>query len=210
MAPSRHYTRLSNPRASLHADREMDAAFDDDYKDDDHDETVPLTLHPPPTPVSTGHHSPLPPLPPLHGSVDASSTPPTAAYDFERDYDYPPPGSPPSLAFSNDYGNSNGLLPTSPVVRSPPQQQSMSLFHRMFGSFLPQSYQRVPGASNGRPRGGGTDNDGVFANVTAKPTPPISIRVESGDVHIVPEETQDEAPPVRSVRSPSFARAEGI
>jgi hypothetical protein len=187
----------------------MDAAFDDDYKDDDHDETVPLTLHPPPTPVSTGHYSPLPP-PPRHDSVDASSTPTTAAYDFERDYDYPPPGSPPSLAFSNDYGNSNGLLPTSPVVRSPPRQQSTSLFHRMFGSFLPQSYQRVPGAGDGRPRGGGTDNDGVFANVTAKPTPPISIRVESGDVHIVPEETQEEAPPVRSVRSPSLARVEGI
>jgi hypothetical protein len=182
----------------------MDAAFDDDDKDDDHDETAPLTLHQLPTPVSTGHYPP--PLPPPL-RVDASSTPTTAAYDFERDYDYPPPGSPPSLAFSNDYGNSNGLLPTSPVVRSPPQQQSMSLFRRMFGSLLPHSYQRVPGG-DGHPRGGGTDNDGVFANVMAKPAPPISIRGENGDVHIVPEETQEEAPPVRSF--PTFSRAEGI
>jgi hypothetical protein len=190
MAHPRHYTRLSNPRASLHADRELDAAFDDDDKDD-HGETTPLTLHQPQTPVSTGR----PPLPPLRNSDPSSS--PTAAYDFERDYDYPPPGSPPSLAFPNDYGNSNGLLPTSPVVRSDPPQSSM--FHRMFGAFFPQSsYQRVPGGGV-RPRGGGTDNDGVFANVTAKPTPPIPIQLENGDVHVVPEETQEEAPPVRSL-----------
>jgi hypothetical protein len=181
MAPARHYTRLSNPRASLHADREMDAAFDDDDKDDDHGEMVPLTLHHPQTPISMGP-------PPLRSSVDAP------AYDFERDYDYPPPGSPPShttSAFPNDYGNSNGFLPTSPVIRSPPQ----SIFRRAFGAFFPQSYQRVHG--DGRPRGGGTDNDGVFANVTAKPAPSIPIRVENGDVHMVPEETQQEAPPVR-------------
>jgi hypothetical protein len=189
MARSRHYTRLSNPRASLHADCELDAAFDDD----DHGETMPLTLHQPQTPVSTGHPPlRLQPLP--LRSFDASSAPATAAYDFERDYDYPPPGSPPSLAFPNDYGNSNGFLPTSPVVRSLPPQ---SIFRRMFGAVLPQSYQRVP-SGEARPRGGGTDNDGVFANVTAKPTPSISMRVDNGDVHIVPETTQEEAPPVRA------------
>ena len=187
MPTARHYTRLSNPRASLHADREMDAAFDDDDKDD-HGETAPLTLHQQRTPISIG-------LPPLRSiSEDDASAPNT--YDFERDYDHPPPGSPPAhstFAFPNDYGNSNGLLPTSPVIPSPPR----SIFSRTFGAFFPQSYQRVPGDS--RPRGGGTDNDGVFANVTAKPTPPISIRVDGGDIHIVPEETQQEAPPVRSL-----------
>jgi hypothetical protein len=179
MAPARHYTRLSNPRASLHADREMDAAFDDDDMDDDQGETVPLTLHHPQTPISMGP-------PPLRSSADAP------AYDFERDYDYPPPGSPPphtTFAFPNEYGNSNGFLPTSPVIRSSPQ----SIFRRALGAFFPQSYQRVHG--DGRPTGGGTDNDGVFANVTAKPAPPIPIQVENGDVHMVPEETQQEAPP---------------
>jgi len=195
MPTARHYTRLSNPRASLHADREMDAAFDDDDKDD-HGETAPLALHQQRTPVSIGP-------PPLRSISDDDVVAPNA-YDFERDYDHPPPGSPPAhtTAFPNDYGNSNGLLPTSPVVRSPQR----SIFSRTFGAFFPQSYQRVPGDS--RPRGGGTDNDGVFANVTAKPTPPISIRVESGDIHIVPEETQQEAPPVRS-RSLSLSSALG-
>lgn len=122
------------------------------------------------------------------------------AYDFEWDYDYPPPGSPPSLAFPNDYGNSNGFLPTSPIVRSDLPQSSM--FDRMSGAILPQSsYQRVPGGGV-HPRGR-TDDDGIFANVTAKPTPPIPIRLENRDVHIVPEETQEEAPPyVRSLLCP--------
>jgi len=35
----------------------------------------------------------------------------------------------------------------------------------------------------------------VFANVTAKPAPPVTIRTEDGEVYIVPEETQQEAPP---------------
>ena len=201
MPTARHYTRLSNPRASLHADREMDAAFDDDDKDD-HGETAPLTLHQQRTPVSIG-----PPRPLRSISDDDASAPST--YDFERDYDQPPPGSPPAhttFAFPNDYGNSNGLLPASPVVRSPQR----SIFSRTFGAFFPQSYQRLPGGDS-RPRGGGTDNDGVFANVTAKPTPPISMRVDSGDVHIVPEETQQEAPPVRVfLFSPFLPLAEGV
>ena len=60
----------------------------------------------------------------------------------------------------------------------------------------PQSYKRI-GRGGDRPRGGGTDNDGVFANVTAKPAAPVSLVTDNGDVHVVPEETQQEAPPVR-------------
>jgi hypothetical protein len=190
MAPARHYTRLSNPRASLHADREMDAAFDDDDKDYDHSETTPLTQYQPPTPISATGPPPLP-----SSTANGAQTP--NPYDFERDYDYPPPGSPPphTTAFPNDYGNSNGLLPTSPVLRSPPR----SIFQRTFGAWFPQSYQRVHATGDGRPLGGGTDNDGVFANVTAKPTPPISMHIENGDIHLVPEDVQEEAPPVRSL-----------
>ena len=179
MASAQHYTPLSNARTSPHAVREMDDAFDDDDGDDR--ESTPLTLFHPQSPVSTA--------PP-------TDAPRPNAYDFEREYDYPPPGSPPSpstSALPNNYGNSNGCLPTSPVLRSPPR----SIFRRTLGAFLPQSYyQRV--SSDGRPRGGGGDNDGVFANVTAKPAPPVSVRSDDGNIYIIPEETQEEAPPVRS------------
>lgn len=158
----------------------MDDAFDDDDHDN-HGETTPLTFNQPRSPISSGHPS-------FRGN-----SPQTApnAYDFERDYDHPPPGSPPSFsthAFPNNYGNSNGHLPTSPIIRSPPR----SIFRRTFGALLPQYYQRIRGD---RPRGGGTDNDGVFANVTAKPAPPVSVVTDNGDVYMVPEETQQEAPP---------------
>lgn len=180
MAPARRYTSLSNPRSSLDTEHEMDSAFDDD----DSGETAPLTLHQPRSPISIRPPS-------LLGHSEATAP---NAYDFERDYDYPPPGSPPAhstFALPNNYGNSNGHLPTSPVLRSPPQ----SIFRRTFGAFLPQSYQRVRG--DGRPRGGGTDNDGVFANVTAKPAPLVSVRANDGDVRLVPEETPEDVPPVR-------------
>ncbi|KAH9063900.1 metal homeostatis protein bsd2 [Lactarius vividus] len=180
MAPTQRYAPLPNPQTDVDAEREMDDAFDDDDHDN-HGETTPLTLHQPRSPVSAGQL-------PLRGD----SQPATNAYDFERDYDYPPPGSPPSvsaLALPNNFGNSNGQLPSSPVVvRAPPQ----SIFRRAFGALLPQYYQRI--RSDG-PRGGGTDNDGVFANVTAKPAPSVSVVTDDGDVHMVPEETQQEAPP---------------
>lgn len=163
--------RHNNPLSNV---REMDDAFDDD-DNNDQQEATPLTHF---------HHRESDPARPT-------------AYDFEREYDFPPPGNPPSpstSAFPNDYGNSNGYLSTSPVIRSSPQ----SIFRRTFGAILPQSYyQRVP--SDVRPRGGGTDNDGVFANVTAKPAPPLSVRTDDGNIHIAPEETQEEAPPVRSL-----------
>ncbi|KAI0303704.1 hypothetical protein B0F90DRAFT_1809431 [Multifurca ochricompacta] len=168
----------------------MDDAFDSDDDQDNHGETTPLTFHQPRSPVSAG------PPPSRDGPQVTSS-----AYDFERDYDYPPPGSPPSLstfALPNNYGNSNGYLPTSPLVRSP----QPSIFRRTFGSLLPQYYQRV---SDSRPRGGGTDNDGVFANVTAKPTPPVSVTTDNGDVYMVPEETQQEAPPSYTTASADVA-----
>jgi hypothetical protein len=179
--PVQRYAPLPNPQTDLDAEREMDDAFDED----DHDnqgETTPLTLNQPRSPVPAGQLS-------LRGSAQTVSN----AYDFERDYDHPPPGSPPTVsthAFPNNYGNSNGLLPTSPINRSPPQ----SILRRTFAGLLPQSYQRI---RDDRPRGGGTDNDGVFANVSAKPAPPVSVVTDNGDVYMVPEETQQEAPPVR-------------
>jgi hypothetical protein len=185
MTSARHYTRLSGSRRSLHAVREMDDAFDDE-DNDDHPEATPLTLFYPQSPVSTAPLSLS-----LRGGTDVARS---NAYDFEREYDFPPPGSPPppsTSALPNNYGNSNGRLPTSPVLRSPPR----SIFRRTFGAFLPQSYYQRVRSSDGRPS---MVNDGVFANVTAKPAPLASVRTDSGDIHIIPEETQEEAPPVRS------------
>jgi hypothetical protein len=188
MASVRHYASLPNPRTNPDAAREMDDAFDDD--NDDHRETAPLTLHQAPSPVSAE------PPPSRSGS---QLMPLSNPYDFERDYyDLPPPGSPPSpstFALPNNYGNSNGHLPTSPIASLPPQRQS--IFRRTFGAWFPAwPYQPVMSRDGRRPRGGGTDNDGVFANVAAKPASSVSVTTDNGDVYMLPEETQEEAPPV--------------
>ena len=159
-------TRLS-PMTSRYApiphDDELDAAFAGDDDDNHHDFP----------------HSPLP------------SAPLPGAYDFERDYSYdvPPPGSPlhPSdRARPNDYGNSNGRIPTSPIPRSPPRP---SFIRRAAGVLLPQHYTRVSTSDSHHPLGGGIENDGVFANVMAKPQPQRTVTAENGDIYLVPEET---------------------
>jgi hypothetical protein len=119
-----------------------------------------------------------------------------SAYDFERDYDLPPPGSPPSpsaVALPNNIGNSNGLLPSSPV-QVPALRPSF--LRRAVGAIIPMHYARVPTEpERSRTRGGGIENDGVFANVMAKPARPRAVFAEDGNVHLVPENSQKEAPP---------------
>lgn len=164
---SARYTRLNNP------DNELDAAFADDDPDQD------------------SHHAPLVREP-------TSSIP--GAYDFEREYDFPPPGSPPapsSHALPNDFGNSNGLPPSSVARPSPPRP---SFLRRAVGALLPSHYIRVSNsdASSSRIVGAGTENDGVFANVVAKPQRAQSQVASDGSIYMVPEETsQKEVPPVR-------------
>ncbi|KAJ6619664.1 hypothetical protein B0H10DRAFT_1912543 [Mycena sp. CBHHK59/15] len=153
-------------RSAQDADSELDAAFDED-SDDDREDT------------------PLHPAQPVPG-----------AYDFEREYDYPPPGSPPrpsALALPNDIGNSNGRVPTGPVVPPAPRP---SFLRRAVGAVLPTHYARLP-ASDPRPgvRGGGIENDGVFANVMAKPQRARTVRTEDGEIYMVPEDNQKEPPP---------------
>ncbi|KAG7089751.1 hypothetical protein E1B28_011405 [Marasmius oreades] len=166
------------------AERELNAAFDDEEDDDDEN-----------TPLNNIAHSDLTINTPVAATTENSGT-----YDFERDYDVPPPGSPPapsSFALPNDYGNSNGFLPTSPIQA--PRRTSPSFFRRVVGAVLPTHYARVPtedsSISTSRVLGGGVENDGVFANVTAKPQPAQVIRTSEGNIHLVPEETQKEAPP---------------
>lgn len=174
------YAPVPTARPAQDTDRELDDAFESD----DETESTPLTQ------TFTPSQRPAPP-------------PPIAipgAYDFERDYDYdyPPPGSPPGpslFALPNNIGNSNGQLPSSPVR---PVRNRPSLFRRAVGALLPQHYVRVPTELSARTVGGGTENDGVFANVMAKPARAVAVADEEGNIHMVPEDVQKEQPPVRS------------
>ena len=166
------YTPLHNPLAP-DAD-ELDAAFEsDEESEESRQEDSPLNV----TSESTG--DPLTNEQTSHShdaSVIERATIP-GAYDFEADpFDYavPPPGSPPSpttFAIPNHYGNSNGLLPSNTVIPTHSGRRT-GFFRRAMGALLPSHYQRVPteeGLLGGPARGGGTNNDGVFANMTAKP-----------------------------------------
>ncbi|KAH9856574.1 hypothetical protein C2E23DRAFT_856886 [Lenzites betulinus] len=191
------YAPLAGPRyAPEAAQRELEDAFDSEDEGQDSSESTPLTHSLPPRTDSHAH-------PPLDTALDYPSavpTPQTGAYDFERDYDYdyarPPPGSPPgpsTRAFPNDFGNSNGQLPTAPVE---PPKPRMPFWRKAVGALLPQHYVPVPTDAPGqRVIGSGTENDGVFANVSAKPSRPVRITDLDGNVQLVPEEVQKETPP---------------
>jgi hypothetical protein len=173
------YTQLpiSRPhRQVTQHDREveMQAAFD--YSDDDDDERTTSEAHPL-NPVST----PLPTPAPV--SVQTPTHVP-GTYNFDAvDYDCPPPGSPPppsSFALPNNHGNSNGLVPEfdSPSSRRGPSRMWLQ---RAAATLLPSSFLSSVGLGPSRPSGpigGGTNNDGVFANVTAKPS--VQNRVQVG------------------------------
>ncbi|EJD42239.1 hypothetical protein AURDEDRAFT_115191 [Auricularia subglabra TFB-10046 SS5] len=166
MAPQRaQYTAVPHQ-----ADDEMEAAFESD----DEQEHRPMLAH---------SRSPSMPTP--------------GGYDFERvDYDYPPPGSPPrpsAQALPNDIGNSNGQLPSEQQVWRPAGASSSGA-RGFFQRLWPARYQRLAGGSSTAVVGGGVENDGVFANVVAKPQ---GARVEQtpDGVYVVPEETQKDAPP---------------
>ncbi|KAL0577080.1 hypothetical protein V5O48_004923 [Marasmius crinis-equi] len=195
---SNRYAPLPNPRSDLDAEHELEAAFDnsDDEDDDLHaSETRPLTSS----------------APPSHNRNQSQSPPRTpGTYDFENvDYDYPPPGSPPppsSTALPNNHGNSNGLVPDfdiDPAVYAPRR----SWYQRTLTAVLPSRYAERLGYTQHRPTGaigGGSGNDGVFANVTAKPSRPVTVR-EGDETYIVPEDSRAEAPP-----SYSSAQADAV
>lgn len=133
-------------------DRELDAAFDD--SDDEATESQPLNPGP-----RTPAHVP-------------------GGYDFESlDYDYPPPGEPPSptrALANNNWGNSNGHIPSFDAAQRGPRRGWLERSAR----FLPRTVTQSLGISSAPPHGtigGGTGNDGVFANVTAKPTAPTRV-----------------------------------
>ena len=113
------------------------------------------------------------------------------------------------MALPNDYGNSNGFVPTEPPTRPAFSGNGRpSLFRRALGAFLPAQYARLPtndgdvesgtsGAEGSRRVvGGGVENDGVFANVMAKPGRAVQVRNDDGSIYMAPEEAQNQAPPV--------------
>ncbi len=171
---------------------EMNAAFDDS---DDEEETtghstdraplLPQHSQPRSAPASSAYH-PLAPEPDGPESpVDTRPTPapaPPGSYNFEFDYP-PPPGSPPPITA---YGNTNGLVPEGPVSAADARP---SLLSRALGAILPSHYVRDS-------RGGGIGNDGVFANMSARPGGSAPTVDPLTGVHFAPEEVQKEAPPV--------------
>ncbi|OAX39378.1 hypothetical protein K503DRAFT_769569 [Rhizopogon vinicolor AM-OR11-026] len=183
-----HYALLlqQSPRDT---DRELNEAFSDgNDDDDDHLGSVP----------HNSRANSLSCLTPSSKSTSGSAIVP-GAYDFEwssYDYDRPPPGSPPhSLAttLSHDIGNSNGELPTSPLGTTIPRP---SFLRRAVGAILPTHYARIPtNETHTVVRGEGSQNDGVFSNVIAKPTSSVQVQAEDGSVYMMPEETQSTAPP---------------
>lgn len=188
------YAPLPTQQPSRDVSRELDEAFGSDDEDLDPNqhhssESTPLTQN-----ASPSNRYPQ------SSSKTGSGGAGVASYDFERDFDYarPPPGSPPrssSGAVPNDFGNTNGVLPSSPV--EPPILRP-SFFRRAVGAILPTHYTRLPtsaGGSHPAVRGGGTENDGVFSNVTAKPSAPPRVRADDGSIYMIPEEEQNVAPP---------------
>ena len=212
---SARYAPLPNPHSDPDAIDEMEAAFDDSDDEDDHSQ--PLTSR-------NGYQS-LPNAEPSQDR-DQRGAPAPGAYDFENtDFDYvrPPPGSPPgpsTRALPNEFGNSNGLVPSFSSVPTDATPRREGWFRRTAASVLPSHYVDRLGLGPSRPQGpvgGGTSNDGVFANVTAKPTRQVRIQEGASPVHVrrptqrrfnpsvhlspgddillVPEEVQKEVPP---------------
>lgn len=166
---SARYAPLPTQRPSGHSDDELDAAFDGSDDDLDYDDdNAPVSESQPLNPSRTS--------PPL---ATQNRPPPIAvpgAYDFERvDYDVPPPGSP-TRAMANDYGNTNGHIPsfgTDADLAEHGRGSARSWFSRTAANILPSHYVRRLGLGSPSTQathvGGGGRNDGVFSNITAKP-----------------------------------------
>jgi len=166
------YAPLPTQRPPDHSDDELDAAFDGSDDEADYDDgNSPVSELRPLNPSRSGRTSP--PLP-------TQNRPPPivipGAYDFERvDYDVPPPGSP-TRAMTNDYGNTNGHIPsydTDADLAEYRRGGARSWFSRAAANVLPSHYVHRLGlggpSTSAAHIGGGGMNDGVFSNLAAKP-----------------------------------------
>ena len=166
------YAPLPTRRPPEHSEDELDAAFNgsDDELDLD-DDNAPISESQPLNPSRSGRTSP--PLPARNLPAPIAIP---GAYDFERvDYDVPPPGSP-TRAMANDYGNTNGFVPsfdTDVDLVGHGNRGARSWLSRTAANVLPSHYVRRfgfggPSAPTAHVGGGGR-NDGVFSNLAAKP-----------------------------------------
>ena len=173
--------------------REPDLRVNDDQREDDSDDDENTPLHF--TPASAhlnktrdDDDDELDTRIPLSSSAPAPHVP--GAFVTAGDHG---PLSPPITA----YGNSNGDLPEAQPTRGVTRP---NMLKRALGALLPSHYVRDR-------RGGGVGNDGVFANIAAKPVQPSAsgsgIRDPVTGAYISPEETQREVPPVSTLRIPS-------
>lgn len=66
------------------------------------------------------------------------------------------------------------------------------------GAILPTHYAPLPQTEvvPAHAVGGGLQNDGVFANVTAKPDRGQLVRATNGETYVMPEDAQNDTPPV--------------
>lgn len=177
------YAPLPNPRTDPDADHELEAAFDDS-EDEEEQQGAPGRTR-------NGYHSLA--REEEHAASPSSPVGPTpGTYDFESsDFDWarPPPGSPPSptRAFPNDYGNSNGVVPA--MTSTDVERRRGSWFGRTAAAVLPSHYVERFGLAQELPRtpvGGGTMNDGVFANVTAKPSRSVVVQEGACSITYLP------------------------
>ena len=185
MSSNARYAPIPNPHTDPNAQDEMEAAFLESDDEDEHDQ--PLMR---PQNTRNGYSS-LPnadpeaaPSPSREHARSASGT-----YDFERvDYDSdwarPPPGSPPASTQFFEVGangNSNGLIPDFSSVARDAGRRTGGWARRILPARVAERLGMGPAHVEGAV-GGGTSNDGVFANVTAKPSRPA--RVTEGTLTI--------------------------
>ena len=188
---SRHeYAALPSQRASSPTPSEMEmVVFQIDDEEDQDGEATPLNR------VTSDSE--------VANTRSAVATPIPGTYESE----------------SNHEENSTPVTPTSSTLAAAGPALAASLsrqniktrltnffrgtffFRKAVGTILPSHYARVPTAeeaqsSRPRIRGSGIENDGVFANVVAKPTVPRTVQDENGNVYVMPEEAQSTAPPV--------------
>lgn len=193
------YAPIPNPHTDTTAQDEMEAAFleSDDEDEQEHDDRNHVRA----AGTNRNGYSSLPNAEPESPSSPSREAGAPQAYDFERadygeDWARPPPGSPPaSTQFFQvqSQGNSNGVIPDFSAVARSAQRRTGGWMRRV----LPQRVAERLGVGSSHVEGaigGGIQNDGVFANVTAKPSRPV--RVTEGDnTYLVPEEAQKDAPP---------------
>jgi hypothetical protein len=164
---STRYAPLPNPHTDPLLNDDMEAAFEEDDEDtnDEHAES-----RPPNPSASYASPSPVSRTPHLEYMTLRTSTMP--AYHLRA-----LPQSPPQQPFRTAFGNSNDLIPSpSDVWLDEPRS---SWFRRATRNVLPNSLaQRFHLDHEPTPTvvGGGTNSDGVFANVAAKPSRPVQFR----------------------------------